>query len=129
MLLKAKIALVTGSTHNIGLAIARAFAREGAKVIVHSRHEADAKQIAAELSGDYFTADMADPGQISALFEHIKRHHGRLDLLVNSVAHSIKGGVLDTTFRGMAPCIGDKLDRVFSVYSARRQNDAGARAG
>ena len=40
MLLKAKIALVTGSTHNIGLAIARAFAREGAKVIVHSRHVA-----------------------------------------------------------------------------------------
>ncbi len=45
MLLKDKIALVTGSTHNIGLAIARAFAREGAKVIVHSRHEADAKKI------------------------------------------------------------------------------------
>ena len=97
MLLKDKIALVTGSTHNIGLAIARAFAREGAKVIIHSRHEADAKQIAAELSGDYLTADLADPAQISALFEHVQRKHGRLDLLVNSVAHSTKGGVLDTT--------------------------------
>lgn len=81
MLLKDKIALVTGSTHNIGLAIARAFASEGAKVIIHSRHEADAKQIAAELSGDYFTADLADPAQIAALFEHIQRKHGRLDLL------------------------------------------------
>ncbi|HEX5605393.1 MAG TPA: SDR family oxidoreductase [Candidatus Binatia bacterium] len=97
MLLKDKIALVTGSTHNIGLAIARAFAREGAKVIIHSRHEADAKQIAAGLSGDYFTADLADPAQIAALFEHVQRTHGRLDLLVNSVAHSTKGGVLDTT--------------------------------
>jgi meso-butanediol dehydrogenase / (S,S)-butanediol dehydrogenase / diacetyl reductase len=97
MLLKDRIALVTGSTHNIGLAIARAFAREGAKVIIHSRHETDAKQIAAELSGDYFTADLADPAQIAALFEHVKGTHGRLDLLVNSVAHSTKGGVLDTT--------------------------------
>jgi len=48
MLLKDKIALLlTGSTHNIGLAIARAFAREGANVIVHSRHGEDAKKIAA----------------------------------------------------------------------------------
>ena len=44
MLLKDKVALVTGSTHNIGLGISRAFAREGAKVIVHSRHEEDAKK-------------------------------------------------------------------------------------
>ena len=61
MLLKDKVALVTGSTHNIGLGIARAFAREGAKVIVHSRHEEDAKKIAGEIRGDYFTADVAHP--------------------------------------------------------------------
>jgi len=97
MLLKDKVALVTGSTHNIGLAIARALAREGAKVIVHSRHENDAQKIAAELSGDYFVADVADPQQIAALFDHIRRNHSRLDILVNSVAHSIKGGVLDTS--------------------------------
>jgi NAD(P)-dependent dehydrogenase (short-subunit alcohol dehydrogenase family) len=97
MLLKDKIALVTGSTHNIGLAIARAFAREGAKVIVHSRHEEDSKTIAGEINGDYFVADMAKPEQIAALFEHIKTRHGRLDILVNSVAHSTKGGVLDTS--------------------------------
>ena len=85
MLLKDKVALVTGSTHNIGLAIARAFARQGAKVIVHSRHENDAKKkIAAELSGDYFAADVADPRQIAALFDHIRRNHDRLDILVNA---------------------------------------------
>ena len=88
MLFKDKIALVTGSTHNIGLAIARAFAREGAKVIIHSRHEADAKQIAAELSGDYFTADLADSAQIAALFEHIQRNHGRLDLTDDHLGHA-----------------------------------------
>ncbi|HEY7219222.1 MAG TPA: SDR family oxidoreductase [Candidatus Binatia bacterium] len=97
MLLKNKIALVTGSTHNIGLAIARAFAREGAKVIVHSRHEEDAKKIAQEINGDYFVADMAKPKQIAAIFEHIKGRHGKIDVLVNSVAQSSKGGVLDTS--------------------------------
>jgi NAD(P)-dependent dehydrogenase (short-subunit alcohol dehydrogenase family) len=97
MLLKNKIALVTGSTHNIGLAIAHAFAREGAKVVVHSRHQEDAKKIAQEIHGDAFAADVADPDQVAAIFEHIKKQHGRLDILVNSVAHSSKGGVLDVT--------------------------------
>lgn len=97
MLLKSKIAVVTGSTHNIGLGIARAFAREGAKVIVHSRHEEDARKIAQEINGDFFAADMAKPGQVAAMFDHIKKIHGRLDILVNSVAHSAKAGILDTT--------------------------------
>jgi 3-oxoacyl-[acyl-carrier protein] reductase len=96
MLLKNKIALITGSTHNIGLATARAFAREGATVIVHSRHENDAKKLAGELAGDYFAADTGKPDAIAALFAHIKNRHGRIDILVNSVAQSAKGGVLDT---------------------------------
>jgi NAD(P)-dependent dehydrogenase (short-subunit alcohol dehydrogenase family) len=97
MLLKEKIALVTGSTHNIGLGIARAFAREGAKVIVHSRHEEDAKKIAGEIAGDYFAADVANPEEVAAMFDHIRRQHRRLDILINSVAHSSKGGVLDVS--------------------------------
>lgn len=97
MLLKDKIALVTGSTHNIGLAIARSFAREGATVVVHSRHQEDAKKIAQEIHGDVFAADVSDPDQVASIFEHIKKQHGRLDILVNSVAHSSKGGVLDVT--------------------------------
>jgi NAD(P)-dependent dehydrogenase (short-subunit alcohol dehydrogenase family) len=95
MLLKDRVALVTGSTHNIGLAIARAFAREGATVVVHSRHEEDAKKFAGQLGGDYFVADVAKPEQVTSMFEHIRKRHGHLDILVNSVAHSSKGGVLD----------------------------------
>lgn len=97
MLLKDKIALVTGSTHNIGLGIARAFAREGAKVVVHSRHQDDAKKIAEEINGDFFVADVAKPEQVAAMFDHVQKKHGRLDILVNNVAHSAKGGILDIT--------------------------------
>ena len=96
MLLKDRIALVTGSTHNIGLGIARAFAREGAMVVVHSRHEKDAKNIAGEIGGDFYAADVSRSDDIAAMFDHVKKKHGRLDILVNSVAHSAKGGVLET---------------------------------
>ena len=76
MLLKDKVALVTGSTHNIGLGIARAFGREGAKVIVHSRHEEDAKKVAGEIRGDYFTADVAQREQVAAMFDHTANNMG-----------------------------------------------------
>ncbi|HWH77509.1 MAG TPA: SDR family oxidoreductase, partial [Candidatus Binatus sp.] len=75
--------------------IALAFAREGAKVVVHSRHDEDAKNVAAELGGDFCTADISNAGQVAAMFEHIKSRQGRLDILVNNVAHSTKGGILD----------------------------------
>jgi NAD(P)-dependent dehydrogenase (short-subunit alcohol dehydrogenase family) len=97
MLLKEKIALVTGSTNNIGLGIARAFAMEGAKVIVHSRHEEEAKKIAAELGGDYFAADVSKAEEIQALFNHVRSRHRRLDVLVNCVAHSSKNDILETS--------------------------------
>jgi NAD(P)-dependent dehydrogenase (short-subunit alcohol dehydrogenase family) len=97
MLLKDKIALVTGSTNNIGLAIARAFAREGAKVIVHSRHEGDAQKVASEIGGDSFAADIADTEQVDALFNHIRNKHRRLDILVNGIAHSSKKDILETS--------------------------------
>jgi NAD(P)-dependent dehydrogenase (short-subunit alcohol dehydrogenase family) len=88
---------VTGSTNNIGLEIARAFAREGAKVIVHSRHQEDAKKIAEEIRGDYFAADLSKPEEIRALFSHIAAQHRRLDLLVNTVAHSTRNDILETS--------------------------------
>jgi 3-oxoacyl-[acyl-carrier protein] reductase len=95
MLLKNKVALVTGSTHNMGLGIGRAFARESAKIIVHSRHEEDAKKIASEIHGDHFAADVARPEEVTAMFDHIRERHRRLDILVNSVAHSGKNGILE----------------------------------
>ncbi len=97
MLLKDKIALVMGSTSNIGLKIVQIFAREGAQVIVNSRNEEEAQQVATELNGDYFAADISKPDQIEALFDHIKKNHQRLDILVNSLAHTSKNDIMQTT--------------------------------
>lgn len=107
MLLKDKVALVTGSTHNIGLGIARAFAREGATVVVHSRHGEDAKKVAEELRGDSFAADVAKAVEIDALFAHVRSKHGRLDILVNSVAHSSRNDILETTL--------EEWNRIFAI--------------
>ncbi len=130
MLLKDKIALVTGSTSNIGLGIARAFAGEGAKVIIHSRHEEDAKKIASELGGDYFAADVSRPEQVKALFDHIESKHRRLDILVNSLAQSSRGGILETTLEEWNHILAVNLTSYFLCiqHAARimKENGGGA---
>jgi len=97
MLLKNKIALVMGSTNNIGLKIAEAFAREGAKVIVNSRNAEDAAKVAEAINGDSFAADISKPEALEALFDHIKKTYQRLDILVNSLAHTSKNDLLQTS--------------------------------
>jgi NAD(P)-dependent dehydrogenase (short-subunit alcohol dehydrogenase family) len=127
MLLNNKIALVTGSTNNIGLAVARAFSREGAKVVIHSRHEEESKKIAQELGGDYFAADVARPEQIEALFDHITKKHHRLDILVNCIAHSSKKDILETTLEEWQQIIAVNLTGYFICiqHAARMMKDNG----
>jgi NAD(P)-dependent dehydrogenase (short-subunit alcohol dehydrogenase family) len=130
MLLKEKIALVTGSTNNIGLGIARAFAREGAKVIVHSRHEDEAQKIAGEIGGDFFAADLSRPEEIEALFAQIARKHKRLDLLVNTVAHSTKNDILETTLEEWNRIMAVNLTAYFLCiqHAARMMKETGGGA-
>jgi 3alpha(or 20beta)-hydroxysteroid dehydrogenase len=130
MLLDGKIALVTGSTNNIGLGIARAFAREGAKVIVHSRHEAEARAVASEIGGDFFAADLSRPEEIAALFAQIARKHKRLDLLVNTVAHSSKNDILETTLEEWNRIMAVNLTAYFLCiqHAARMMKETGGGA-
>ena len=64
-MLSGKAVLVTGAGSGIGLAMARAFAREGARVLVHDVK--DARWLAEELGGVFLQADLADPQAVEAL--------------------------------------------------------------
>lgn len=92
-----RIALVTGSTSNIGKAIAERLAEDGYHVIVTSRHGEEAEDVASSLQtpGSGFEVDFADPVDIQALFDHVREEFGRLDVLVNNVATSPKKSVLE----------------------------------
>lgn len=88
--LKNKVALVTGSDSGIGKAIAEAYAKEGAKIVVtyHSdedgAHEA-AKGIEKE-GGDVIVhkLDVSDEADVKLVFEKIKAHFGGIDILVSN---------------------------------------------
>src|SRR3989449_1093434 len=85
--LEGKAALVTGSTKGIGLGIARAYAREGARVIVNSRSAEDCARIARELgeAAIPIAADLSRTDEVRRLAKEARAAvGGRGDLLVNN---------------------------------------------
>lgn len=91
MILQGKSAVVTGSTSGIGLAIARAFAKEGANVMINGFGEADAIEheragIESEfgVKALYSGANMALGSAIEAMIVEAEHSFGTIDILVNN---------------------------------------------
>jgi len=85
MILEGKVALVTGSTSGIGLAIARALAAEGAKVMLNGFGDpAEIEKLKDELNALHDGADLSDPAQIEAMAERCTAELGAPDILVNN---------------------------------------------
>jgi 3-hydroxybutyrate dehydrogenase len=85
MILEGKVALVTGSTSGIGLAIAKAFAAEGAKLMINGFGDADEiERECAQLGAIHDGADMSDPAAIERMMKRCADELGPIDILVNN---------------------------------------------
>ncbi|WP_397453279.1 SDR family NAD(P)-dependent oxidoreductase [Pseudomonas sp. NA-150] len=82
-----KVALITGATRGIGLAIAREYGRAGARLAISSEIAEDCQRVAAELSEEGFEvfaapADLSRQSEVAGLADAVLMHFGRLDALV-----------------------------------------------
>ena len=87
---KDKVALVAGGTGALGRAVATAFAREGARIIVTYRHQQEFEEFISQSKTDGFEAagvmvDATDPAGVARMVEDILAKHGALDILVNTI--------------------------------------------
>lgn len=88
------IALITGASRGIGEAVARALARDGFHVVINCRSSGGrARELAAEIGGDAYVADVSDMSQVKRMFDEI----GGVDVLICNAGISEYGLFSDTT--------------------------------
>lgn len=98
--LHGKVALVTGATRGIGLAIARALAAEGCDLILTGRDESALRRLSRELASRQNkilvqSCDVRDPKSVDDLFRSVRRQFKHLDVLVNNAGMAHRNLTVD----------------------------------
>jgi 3-oxoacyl-[acyl-carrier protein] reductase len=82
--LTGKNALITGATGGIGAAIAKALAKQGARLVLSSTKEEKLQELVAEIGGDHkiLACNLSDVAAVDALFDKAEELVGQIDILV-----------------------------------------------
>ncbi len=116
--LDGKVALVTGSAHTIGKAIAIGLARQGANMVLADR-DVPAMQVTEKTIKDLgvqveaVPTDVTDEKQIEALFSRLMERFGRLDILVNNAGLFYAAPIEEMTTEGWDRLIATSLRAPF----------------
>lgn len=99
--LSGRVALITGGSKGIGLAVARGFAEAGADIAICSRHEDELKKAVAEIGEglnrrvQYRVCDMTDRGQCDQLAQWALQTFGKVDILFNNAGSNEPAELVD----------------------------------
>ena len=100
-----RVAIITGSSRGIGLAIARGYAREGARVVLTSRNSASLAEPSSELRAVGvqvlpLQADVSKPEDVDAMVQRTLTAFGRIDVLVNNAGIQLRMPAEDLDLAG-----------------------------
>jgi len=113
-----KVALVTGGTRGIGLAIAHALGEAGAKLIVASRTDKHGGLESLEKAGYdviYFKADLTDVSKPQELVDFVLNKKGSLDILVNNAGVAQHGYIEKFDDKNLNKIMDINVDAVFRM--------------
>ncbi|KKS25824.1 MAG: dehydrogenase, partial [candidate division WWE3 bacterium GW2011_GWC1_42_102] len=123
MKLQNKIAIVTGASSGIGLAIAKLYLQEGATVIFSDINESGA-QVTEGLGekASFIKCDVSKVEEVTQLVGTVVEKYGKLDIMVNNAGIGVLGSALDCTDADWAKVIAVNLSGVF--YGVRAAANA-----
>jgi 3-oxoacyl-[acyl-carrier protein] reductase len=105
-----KVALVTGGSSGIGLAIAAKLAAEGCKVAIAGRQQAKLDAAAAEVPGArVFAADVRDPAQVARIVNQVIAGFGRIDIVVSNAGTHLPGRMEDVEIEALTQHLETKV--------------------
>jgi NAD(P)-dependent dehydrogenase (short-subunit alcohol dehydrogenase family) len=87
--LAGKVALITGGGQGIGEAIVRAFAAEGAAVVVAELNESTGRGVAEQVGGHFIRTDVTRQADVERAVRTAEETHGRIDVLVNNAGANV----------------------------------------
>ena len=118
--LKDRVAVVTGGSRGIGLAIAQGLVREGAEVVLVARDRKALTVAKKKLGGkaSAVAADVAQPAGVDRVFRQVKKRYSRLDVLVNCAGAFTYKPFSETTFEDWQRNIESNLTSVFLTTQA-----------
>ena len=119
--LDGKVALVTGGSRGIGVAICRALATEGVKVGTNFRKsKGEAEALVAEINSDKYSGsaiaiqrNVGSADQIVPMFEALEKEYGQVDILVNNAAYCPSGPIESYTIDDWELTFGVNVTGVF----------------
>lgn len=93
--LRGRVALVTGASRGLGLAMARALANAGAHVVVNARDAVALAEAADQMGAEAMAFDVTDSKVARTALEDIAARHGKLDILVNNAGIQHRRAITD----------------------------------
>ena len=122
--LKEQVAAITGASSGLGRQMARAFAAQGANLVIMARRLERLKELKDELEEQYHVrvlpvqCDVTDTENIKEAAQKAEAHFGRVDILLNCAGSAKNNGVLEMTDDEWDFTIETDLTSVFKVTRA-----------
>lgn len=109
-----KVCIITGGNSGVGACTAELFAKEGAKVVITARREAQLKEVADKIKNEggevlAISTDVSDVNQVKSRVAKVLETYGKIDVLVNNA------GVLEAGLKPIDRCLDEDVDRALNV--------------